>query len=84
MLPQQPTGLVFVLLGDDLPPLISQQCHKEPTRRIPHPSRMHRGSHRVQLGRLAARQPAAGDGVLVPPRVPSGLPLHTFQGCDDD
>jgi hypothetical protein len=26
---------------------------------------MHRGSHRVQLGRLAARQPAAGDGVLV-------------------
>ena len=65
MLPQQPTGLVFVLLGDDLPALISQQCHKQPTRRIPHPSRMHSGSHHVQLGRLAALQPAAGDGVLV-------------------
>ena len=39
MLPQQPTGLVFVLLGDDLPPLIAQQCHKEPTRRLPNPSR---------------------------------------------
>ena len=65
MLPQQPTGLVLVLLGDDLPALISQQCHKEPTRRIPHPSRVHRGSHRVQLGRLAAFEPATGDGVLV-------------------
>ena len=65
MLPQQPTGLVFVLLGDDLPPLISQQRHKEPTRRLPNPSRMHRGSHRVQLGRLAAFEPATSDGVLV-------------------
>jgi hypothetical protein len=65
MLPQQPTGLVFVLLGDDLPPLIPQQRHKQPTRRIPHSPRVHRGSHHVELGRLAALQPAAGDGVLV-------------------
>ena len=65
MLPQQPTGLVLVLLGDHLPALIAQQCHKQPTRRIPHPPRMHRGSHHVELGRLAALQPAAGDGVLV-------------------
>ena len=65
MLPQQPTGLVFVLLGDDLPPLISQQCHKQPTRHLPHPSCVHSGSHHVELCRLAALQPAAGDGVLV-------------------
>ena len=65
MLPQQPTGLVLVLLGDDLPALISQQCHKQPTRRIPHPPRMHSGSHHVELGRLAALQPAARDRVLV-------------------
>ena len=65
MLPQQPTGLVFVLLGDDLPPLISQQCHKEPTRRIPNPPRMHSSGHHVQLGRLAALQPAACSRLLV-------------------
>ena len=60
MLPQQPTGLVFVLLGDHLPALIAEQCHKQPTRRIPHPPRMHRGSHHVELGRLAAfSQPRA-------------------------
>ena len=65
MLPQEPAGLVLVLLRDDLPALIAQQCHKQPARRLPHPPRMHRGSHHVQLRRLAARQPAAGDGVLV-------------------
>ena len=56
MLPQQPTGLIFVLLGDDLPPLIPQQHHKEPTRRIPHSPRMHSGSHHVSC---AASPPPA-------------------------
>jgi hypothetical protein len=65
MLPQQPTGLVFVLLGDDLPSLIPQQRHKQPTRRIPHSPRVHSSGHHVALCRLAALQPAAGEGVLV-------------------
>ena len=65
MLPQQSTGLVLVLLRDDLPPLVAQQRHEQPARRIPHPSRMDSGSHHVELGRLAALQPAAGDGVLM-------------------
>ena len=65
MLPQQPTGLVLVLLRDHLPALIAQQCHKQPTRRLPHPSCVHSSGHHVELGRLAAFQPAAGDGVLV-------------------
>ena len=78
MLPQQPTGLVFVLLGDHLPALITQQCHKQPTRRLPHPPRMHRGGHDIQLGHLAALQPAAGDGLLMQ-RPQAG---HIAQVCE--
>ena len=62
---EQPAGLILVLLRDHLPPLIAEQRHKQPTRRIPHPPCVHSSSHDVELGRLAALQPAAGDGVLM-------------------
>ena len=65
MFPLPLTGLVLVLLRDDLPPLIAQQRHKQPTRRIPHSPRVHSSGHHVDLCRLPALQPAAGEGVLV-------------------
>ena len=61
--PQQPTGLVFVLLGDHLPALISQQSDKEPTRRIPHPPRIHRRSCHVAAEPLRRLAPAARDRI---------------------
>ena len=39
--PQQSTGLILILLRDDLPALIAQQRHKQPTRCIPYPPRVH-------------------------------------------
>jgi hypothetical protein len=65
VLSQEPTGLILVLLRDHLPALIAQQRDEQPTRRISHPLCVHRCGHHVELGRLAALQPAAGNGLLV-------------------
>ncbi len=65
VLPQQPAGLILVLLGDHVPAAIPQQRHKQPTRRLAHPPRMHRGGHDVEPFGLPAPQPAPGVGLLV-------------------
>ena len=65
MLPQEPVGLVLIVLRDHLPAAIPQQRHEQPTRRLAYPPGMHRGGHNVELLGLAPPYPAPGAGLLV-------------------